>query len=310
MRGRLVELLAKGRLQPVERANAGNTLAQLGDPRFREDAWFLPDDPLLGFVEIPNGQFLMGSDKKRDSDALDEELPQHEVTLPTYYLARYPVTVAQFRAFVEDAKYKPADSDCLRGLPNHPVVWVSWADATAYCEWLTGKLQQMARRTAAGPKGVDAAFLRLCREDRFRVTLPSEAEWEKAARGADGRIYLWGDEPDPNCANYDDTGINATSPVGCFPEGASPYGCLDMSGNVWEWTRSLWGKGWEKPDFPYPYDAQDGREKLKASDQIRRVLRGGSFLYYRLLVRCAVRLRDLPISRLTHIGFRLCSPPL
>lgn len=299
MRGRLVELLAKGRLQPVERANAGNTLAQLGDPRFREDAWFLPDDPLLGFVEIPNGQFLMGSDKKRDSDALDEELPQHEVTLPTYYLARYPVTVAQFRAFVEDAKYKPADSDCLRGLPNHPVVWVSWADATAYCEWLTGKLQQMARRTAAGPKGVDAAFLRLCREDRFRVTLPSEAEWEKAARGTDGRIYPWGDRWYPGWCNTNERGPGDTTPVGAYPRGASPYGVLDMAGNVQEWCLTRWVDNYK--DY-----AEKERELQDVEGDVFHVMRSGSWLFNRYRARCAYRYYFRPVERNPIFGFRVC----
>jgi len=103
VQGRLVDLLAGGHLAPVERAEAGNTLARLGDPRFRADAWYLPDEPLLGFVEVPEGSFVMGSEKSKDEMAYDNEQPQHELTLSTYYVARYPVTVAQFRAFVEDS---------------------------------------------------------------------------------------------------------------------------------------------------------------------------------------------------------------
>ena len=83
----------------------------------------------------------MGSDPRRDADAYDDEQPQHTVDLPyEYYMARYPVTVAQFEAFVQTSGYKPGNEDCLRGLPNHPVVWVSWHDALAYCEWLTARL--------------------------------------------------------------------------------------------------------------------------------------------------------------------------
>ena len=109
--------------------------------------------------------------------------------------------------------------------------------------------------------------------------LPSEAEWEKAARGTEGQIYPWGDKPDPNLANYDKTGIGTTSPVGCFPGGAGPYGAEDMAGNVWEWTRSLWGQDWQKPGFKYTYNPADGREDLTAGADDHRVGRGGALDY-------------------------------
>src|SRR5262249_42190367 len=108
-----------------QRVRAGDTLARLGDPRFRVDTWFLPDEPLLGFVEIPAGAFWMGS-TQQDRLAYDDEKPRHRVMLPRYYIARYPVTVAQFRAFDEASGRKPNPALSLDGLPTHPVTQVSW----------------------------------------------------------------------------------------------------------------------------------------------------------------------------------------
>jgi len=145
----------------------------------------------------------------------------------------------------------------------------------------------------------------------WRVTLPSEAEWERAARGTDGRIYPWGDQFDPDKANIDDTGIGGTSAVGCFPAGASPCGALDMSGNIWEWTRSLWGKDSGKPEFVYPYSERlQERENLKAGSEIWRVLRGGSWLNESWLARCAARNCGNPVGRDLSVGFRVSLSPL
>ena len=290
VRQRLVALLRSGALTPVERAAAGNTLGRLGDPRFREDAWFLPEESLLGFVEIPAGSFKMGS-SKRDSLAFPDETPQHTVTLPHYYIARYPVTVAQFQAFVDASGYVPEDKDSLHSLPNHPVVWVSWHDAVAYCEWLTGRLREW--------EGTPEPLRTLLRNKQWCITLPSEAEWEKAARAQDGRRYPWGNKPDPNRANYDDTGINATSAVGCFPGGASPYGLEDMSGNVEEWTRSLW------EDYPYPASETERAQREEPQADGPRVLRGGAFWDDHQLVRCACRDRADPQCVYSGVGFRL-----
>jgi formylglycine-generating enzyme required for sulfatase activity len=224
------------------------------------------------------------------------------VELSPYYIARYPVTVAQFRAFVEDSGFQPGDADSLRGVDNHPVVWVRWQEALVYCDWLTQRLREW--------KGTPEPLATLLREEGWVVTLPSEAEWEKAARGSeDRRRYPWGSDPDPNRANYTDTDIGSTSAVGCFPSGASPYGVEDLSGNVWEWTRSLWGTGFSEPDFGYPYDFEDGREDLEAGDDVRRVLRGGAFLHDTWYVRCAYRSGYSPNLRYGHRGFRVVASP-
>ena len=140
VRERLVDLLGGGKLAPIERARAGNTLAQLGDPRFDPDHWYLPADSMLGFVEIPGGPFLMGSDLDNDPDSQEYERRRHEVHLLAFYIARYPVTVAQFKLFVEDSGYQPSDKNSLTGIGDHPVVWVNWYDALEYCRLLHGKL--------------------------------------------------------------------------------------------------------------------------------------------------------------------------
>jgi len=289
-------------LAATERAACGNALARLGDPRFRSEAWFLPGEPLLGFVEIPAGEFLMGSDKKKDSQAYDDELKQHKIKLPTFYIARYPVTVAQFQSFVDESGYKPEHPECLNGLSNHPVVNVTWHEALKYCEWLTERLRSW--------EGMPEPLADLLGKQGWQITLPSEAEWEKAARSGDGRIYPWGNDANANRANYHDTGIGGTSAVGCFHDGKSRYDCEEMSGNVWEWTRSLWGKESEKPDFKYPYDPADGRENLNAPRDVSRVLRGGAFSGYDGGVRCAYRFRSNPDDWYWSVGFRLVVRPL
>lgn len=293
--------LLASELTTPERRQAEEILVYLRDLRFDHEARYLPKDDLLGFVEISPGPFLMGSDQRCDLEAYDYECEQHEVTLTDYYIARYPVTVAQFQAFVEDSGYQPEDNSSVRGVANHPVMGITWYEALKYCDWLTERLRGWA--------GTPEPLATRIRNEGWMVTLPSEAEWEKAARGTDGRLYPWGDKADRNRANYADTRIKSTSAVGCFPTGASPYGVEDLSGNVWEWTRSLWGTDFTRPAYHYPYQPTDGREDVSAPRDIRRVVRGGAFSDDLGYMRCASRYWFGPSSWHWHLGFRVVVRP-
>jgi formylglycine-generating enzyme required for sulfatase activity len=238
-------------------------------------------------IRIPAGEFLMGSDPVRDGDALDREQPQHRPYLPEYHIGKAPVTNEQYLAFVQATdREHPShweEEGPPEGKEDHPVVYVTWDDAMAYCQWLTEETGRL-------------------------YTLPSEAEWEKAASwdAASGRkrIYPWGDEWDETRCNTEESGIGDTTPVGVYPQGASPYGLVDMAGNVFEWTRSLWGNDLPEPDFKYPYDPADGREDTDVRGL--RVVRGGSWNYSRTEARCTARYRPDPFTRHRHIGFRVC----
>ncbi len=294
---RLKDLLETGRLAPLQRARAGNTLATLGDPRFNPEHWFLPADENLGFIRIPAGRFIMGS-----NDAYDSEKPQHELDLPyDYWLAKYPVTVAQYRFFVEQSGYQTRDIDSLNGTATHPMVSITWYDALAYCDWLSEQLFVMSYQMSVKDNPFWQGFV----SGKLKVSLPSEAEWEKAVRGVDGRVYPWGEKADPNRANYDATGIGDTSPVGAFPGGASPSGLLDLSGNTWEWTRSLWGKSYNSPEYKYPYQLGKQYEDLNASNDVLRVLRGAAFFNPSDFTRCAYRYWLDPYFGSSVNGFRL-----
>jgi formylglycine-generating enzyme required for sulfatase activity len=196
---------------------------------------------------VPAGEFPMG-----------EGADQHSVYVAAFYLARYPVTNAAYQSFV-NAAGREAPRHWQGGYPealsDHPVVNVSWHDALACCRWLSETTGHHYR-------------------------LPTEAEWEKAARGADGRTYPWGNVFDKTKCNGWEAGMGWTTPVDCCVNGASPYGAMDMVGNVWEWCSSLYA--------PYPYRADDGRENLAAEGW--RALRGGSWLDHEWGVRAARRL--------------------
>lgn len=254
---------------------------------FRTDAWFLPEDALLGFVEIPAGPFLMGSDPAVDTLAFGNERwdaarARGNLDLPAFYLGRFEVTVAQFRAFVDATGFE-VDDAALEGPPTHPVASVSWPDALAYCRWLDATLREWP--------DTPESLGRLLR-DAWRVSLPSEAQWEKAARGTDGRVYPWGNTARADRANYASSGTRAVGAVTC-PE--CPFGLADMSGNVWEWTRS--------PYQPYPYDETNDRVDLDAD--ALWVMRGGSYTDGAQNARTAVRGGGDPGARRPFMGFRV-----
>ena len=293
----LVEALRSADRPAKERARAGNALALAGDPRrgvgVREDG--LPD---IVWCEVPSGSFLMGSTDKYKR-AWDAEKPTHEQEiLESYAISRYPITNAQYMTFVQAGGYAerrywteagwewreskgvigPEEYGVPFSLLNHPVVGVSWYETLAFCRWLTDELRRKGELTWS-------------RE----IVLPTEPQWEKAARGTDGHsIYPWGDELDRKRVNYNATGIGTTSAVGCFPDGKSPYGVEELSGNVWEWCRTKWEGNYE--DYQNDNDVQ-------GTDH--RVLRGGSFSGFTALVRCAYRFSRNPYLRLRYYGFRV-----
>ncbi|MDE0358527.1 MAG: SUMF1/EgtB/PvdO family nonheme iron enzyme [Gammaproteobacteria bacterium] len=258
---------------------------------YRADLGHLPDAPLLGFVEIAEGPFLMGSDPGIDTLAYDVERwsadrPQGVVDVAAFLIGRSEVTVAQFAAFVEAAGHE-VDPQALAGSPLHPVSFVSWPDALAYCRWL----EELLRESPATPPEVRSRLA-----EGWRVTLPSEAQWEKAARGGDGRIFPWGNELRRDRANF---ATGSPAPVGELACPECPHGLRDMSGNVWEWTRSPWQ--------PYPYDEADDREGLEGDPLW--VMRGGSFADPVRNVRAAIRGASGPDVRREFIGFRVVIVP-
>ncbi len=309
----------------VERALAGNILSKLGDCRpgvgLREDG--LPD---IEWCMISAGEFTMGStqetveqqnvywEKLADEYNADDELkeallrrvsseyPPHTVWLSSYRVGRYPVTNLQFHAFVKDGGYGEQWKSCWTSegwewkedkhlmkpkaeggefdLRNHPVVHISWYEAAAFCQWFTLRLRQAGELT-----------------ESQMIRLPTEAEWEKAARGEDGREYPWGGNIDPEHANYTDTGFGVTSTVGCFPRGASPYGCDDLSGNVWEWCLD-----W----FDENYYSKSPQENPPGPDSgSYRVMRGGAWNFTAGGCRSAFRGSAIPGDRFHSFGFRL-----
>ena len=280
LRSQVLGIFDKEKSRQVDfpvRLEAAEALGQAGDPRLHQDIW----------ITIPAGEFLMGAQKQDpskpnyDPEARADELPVHEVYLKEYQIGRYPVTVEEYGKFVEDEGYsnerwwkaggfagtkEPQGWDQEVQHPNRPVVNVSWYEAAAYCAW-------------AG------------------VRLPTEAEWERAARGTTGRKYPWGnEEPDTERANYSEGSVDHATPVGLYPRGAKPEGIDDLAGNVWEWVADWYGEGYyAKSPSKNPNGPQPGE---------RRVLRGGGWYSYPRGLRAAYRVWNLPVPRYDLVGFR------
>ena len=315
IRHRMTDLLHSPHLPATERALAGDHLGKLGDPRFAEEPPHLPTDEMAGFVFVPGGSYIMGS-KESDLESFKEEqrafehfhsteLPQHSVELTDFFIARFPVTEFQFHAYRTADKTK--EDQALRNGTHRPVVHVSWDDAMAYCDWLTQRLRAMAPSFASSASSPEAVEMwRALATGDLRVQLPSEAQWEAAARGADGRSHPWGDvEPTPEHANYWGSGLGSPSPVGIYGMGRGPFDAEDQAGNVFEWCLDAWD---EKA-----YTKRDGaKDPLCRNDNTEsRVCRGGSWLVVPWDLRAACRYWYWSGSRSDSVGFRvlLCRFP-
>lgn len=214
---------------------------------------------------VPAGDFWMGADKSPQVDYLAaSEKPRHKVHLPDYYIDKFEATNSQYLAFCKDRGHELPlllrGGAIPAGKENHPVVNMGWNDADAYCKW-------------AGKR------------------LPSEAEWEKAARGPDGRSYPWGSGWDQNLSNNRISPYEDTVAVGSFPKGASPYGVMDLAGNVWEWTADWY------QSYPGAGTAFDETGKMK-------VARGGAYFYSIFLLLSSARHPLPPDDHSEYNGFR------
>ena len=253
----------------------------------------------IEWVEIPAGEFLMGSTPE-DAEAaynaaklrssllekytFDTEVPQHTVYLSTYQISRYEITNAQYRAFIEATNRSTPRGDNGEetwkdenfNADNQPVVGVTWFDAQAYAEWIGG-------------------------------SLPTEAQWERAARGAEGRKYPWGNDP-PKVRQHANFArrYNKTTPIGQFQEGVTPNGIADLAGNVWEWCLDEYN-----PSFYKQNDKDVKRDplNLRFRDVLRsRVIRGGAWDTGSTFLRSALRSTFYPLDSTHSIGFRIVRP--
>ena len=261
-------------------------------------------DHLLGplsrwvqFTPVPQGSFWMGGDPALDPFVQSNEQPRHRQHLDAFWMATTPLVQSTYALFAartgylttaevegsgtvfENGEWKELAGVSWRtsvgsSADQVPVTQVSWEDTRQFCTWATGLLTQPG----------------------YEICLPGEVEWEYAARGGNGNIYPWGNQPaDRTRCNFDDL-AGSPSPVQRYGgRGSSPFGCLDMAGNVWEWTRSCYRA--------YPYRPADGREEPESGEN--RVVRGGSWDSPAAMLRCSARGKLPPFHRASNLGFRV-----
>ncbi|WYZ42725.1 hypothetical protein EsH8_VI_000424 [Colletotrichum jinshuiense] len=272
-----LEIVVQGSLSANDREKAGRILSIIGDPR-----------DLTALAEVPAGRFVMGSESHPNS------LPVQTISLNKFRIGLYPVVNRDYSVFARETGRDWLSQDGTDPeRSNAPATDLTWHDARAYCSYLT------TRWRASGKIGYHE-----------EVRLPTEPEWERAARGdqndtgSDGLVFPWGTTWQDESANSEEAGFNTTCAVGIFPQGRSPYGCFDMAGHVWEWCTTLWGEDMATPSFRYPWQI-DGREALDAPEKIRRVLRGGCFSSPKIKANCTYRGSLEPSGFWRGNGFRV-----
>jgi formylglycine-generating enzyme required for sulfatase activity len=236
-------------------------LVSIGEnPQGHQEYWRVKDGAVV--VRIPAGEFLMGSS---EDEGGPDERPQHRVYLSEFLIDKTEVTWRQLRKFAE-ATGSPLPRTPVWGTPDdYPAAFILWEEAKGYCEWAGGRL-------------------------------PTEAEWEKAARGTDGRKYPWGDEWDPRRCNSISGGLHRPESVGTYPGCVSPYGVLDMPGSMWEWCADRYGESY--------YAESPSRNPEGPTSGRFRVMRGGAWMSQPLWLRAAYRFKASPSSRNVDHGFR------
>lgn len=297
--GRALGLLSLSNGEPLDNRKGVSNQQLVGH---NNKPYLVPD---IDWVSIPEGEFIYGDDRDGYPDWL-KPAPTQRLFLPAFEISRYPITHAQFQAFIDDpdgfyrqhwwagfrmpSRHNRAPSEQAFKFWNHPRECVSWYDAMAFCRWLSWRLDTLNpnapthRATSYDPMNPAT----------WRVRLPTEFEWERAARGTQGWRYPYGDTFDSANGNTSESGIRQTSAVGIFPSGASVEGVLDMSGNVWNRCLSTYQN-------PAPSAAQED-----ISLAARRVLRGGSWYYEGAHAQAAVRNDFNANDRFYGTGFRVC----